>query len=384
MTFRTGFAQMFALALLMATACGAPGSHTDPGGSADPDTGDGVSNPRGDGGPGPSASDPGYVEMGVYFATDRDWHVSRGVFTGERGSGSLAFGHTKVSIPNTHEVGSLEAPPWWRLWDRDSPSEFVVLLSIDRFDGLVEFSDSIGKALASATSDEILVFVHGFNTSFADAARRTAQLAYDLRFPGVSVFFSWPSRGEAGEYAADETSVEWSQPHFDRFLQISLSQLGARRVHVIAHSMGSRVLSRGLAALDPSALPPEAAELRQVVLAAPDIDLGIFRQLAAEFAGKADRITLYASASDRALQLSYGVHDYPRAGGQAVPLAGIETIDASGVETSFLAHSYFGDSILGDLYSTIVLELPTSDRFGLAPVSSPEGPYWRLLPGAFR
>ncbi len=242
MTFRTGFAQMFALALLMATACGAPGSHTDPGGSADPDTGDGVSNPRGDGGPGPSASDPGYVEMGVYFATDRDWHVSRGVFTGERGSGSLAFGHTKVSIPNTHEVGSLEAPPWWRLWDRDSPSEFVVLLSIDRFDGLVEFSDSIGKALASATSDEILVFVHGFNTSFADAARRTAQLAYDLRFPGVSVFFSWPSRGEAGEYAADETSVEWSQPHFDRFLQISLSQLGARRVHVIAHSMGSRVL----------------------------------------------------------------------------------------------------------------------------------------------
>ena len=35
------------------------------------------------------------------------------------------------------------------------------------------------------------MFVHGFNVSFADAARRTAQIAYDLAFGGPGAL-SWP------------------------------------------------------------------------------------------------------------------------------------------------------------------------------------------------
>jgi len=46
----------------------------------------------------------------------------------------------------------------------------------------------------------VLLFVHGYNVSFEDAARRTGQLAYDLGFEGPTVFFSWPSRGSVTAY----------------------------------------------------------------------------------------------------------------------------------------------------------------------------------------
>jgi esterase/lipase superfamily enzyme len=39
-------------------------------------------------------------------------------------------------------------------------------------------------------------YMNGYNVTFADAARRTAQIAYDLRFEGDPAFFSWPSQGD--------------------------------------------------------------------------------------------------------------------------------------------------------------------------------------------
>ena len=61
----------------------------------------------------------------------------------------------------------------------------------------------------------------------------------------------------------------------------------------------------------------------------------------------AQRITLYASSRDRALQVSRRLHDYPRAGDSGEELTvveGVETIDASVIDTSLLGHSYFADA----------------------------------------
>src|SRR5690606_25438826 len=103
----------------------------------------------------------------------------------------------------------------------------------------------IGRAFAKARSQSLLLFVHGYNTSFEEAAMRTAQLAYDLNFGGVPLFFSWPSAASLTGYWRDEDTVELSETAFDRALD-DLSRLPAKSVYVVAHSMGSRLVSRVL------------------------------------------------------------------------------------------------------------------------------------------
>jgi esterase/lipase superfamily enzyme len=62
------------------------------------------------------------------------------------------------------------------------------------------------------------VFTHGYNVSFEEAARRAAQLAFDLNFRGRVVLFSWPSCGSLLGYGADEERALLSAHTFRGFL----------------------------------------------------------------------------------------------------------------------------------------------------------------------
>ena len=55
-----------------------------------------------------------------------------------------------------------------------------------------------------AARDDAFLFIHGYNVTFEGAARRTAQMAYDLGFNGAAVFYSWPSQGTPTAYTIDE------------------------------------------------------------------------------------------------------------------------------------------------------------------------------------
>jgi esterase/lipase superfamily enzyme len=142
--------------------------------------------------------------------------------------------------------------------------------------------------------------VHGFNTSFAEAARRTAQISYDLQFEGVPLMFCWPCRGGIEGYAADETAVEGAIEPLHQFLCKTVRHSGATKVHLLAHSMGNRALSRALEKIVQAGTLSTPA-FRQVVLAAPDMDSEVFVQLARVIPGAGHRTTLYASSRGRAL-----------------------------------------------------------------------------------
>ena len=89
----------------------------------------------------------------------------------------------------------------------------------------------MAKRLREAKSKSLLVFVHGYNMSFAETAMRTAQLAYDLNFPGIPFFFSWPSAGQLTGYLRDAETAQLSEDAFDQVLD-DLSRLPVeRRLH---------------------------------------------------------------------------------------------------------------------------------------------------------
>jgi len=245
-----------------------------------------------------------------------------------------------------------------------------------------EFWGLIRDRVCEDQHHSALVFIHGFEVNFDDAARRTAQLTYDLGYLGAPILYSWPSTGYFLGYLADETSIEWTKPHLQEFLAKLAQVERISKIHIIAHSMGNRALAKILQSVTRSSGSPA---VNQIVLTAPDIDAGEFLQLASKFDGSAGRITLYASSNDHAIKLSKLVHSYPRAGESGddiIITAGIDTIDASDVDTSFLGHSYFADrrTVISDLYYLLRDGKSPNERYSLESRATSKGEYWAFKP----
>jgi esterase/lipase superfamily enzyme/nucleoid DNA-binding protein len=331
-----------------------------------------------------------YAVVEVFYATDRE-PTGAGdpaeAYGRSRGDGSLHYGACRVSIPHDHRVGKLESPSLLRFELRPDPRKHVVLLDVETSDREGFFARLRDRVRASA-GREVLVFVHGFNVSFADAARRTAQLAYDLQLDGAAGFYSWPSRGvpDLLGYTHDENSVQWTVPHLVAFLEELARDSGAERIHLIAHSMGNRALAAALQEIAwKLAAHPAPPSFAEVILTAPDIDAEVFRGLARAMRPTARRMTLYASGRDRALKVSHGIHGYGRAGDvepEIVVVDGLDSIDASAVDTGLLGHSYFADqrSVISDIFYLVRDGLPPEKRHGLSPRQCKAGRFWAFAP----
>ncbi len=121
----------------------------------------------------------------------------------------------------------------------------------------------------------LLVFVHGYNVSFEDAARRTAQMSFDLKFAGAPVFYSWPSQANWYGYPTDRENIELSVNQIKEFLLDLAHKSGADTINLVAHSMGNVGLTQALKEIEQTSSEPM---FNQVVLAAPDIDADIFKE----------------------------------------------------------------------------------------------------------
>lgn len=322
--------------------------------------------------------------MRVFFGTDRSPRVigeETIKFGSERGA-STTLGVCLVSIPWNHRLGHLEQPSIWQLEFAPDSSKHVFLKNV-RSLGAADFYEEMSADVQRSGRHSALVFVHGFGTTFEDAALRTGQMAFDLKYDGPAVMFSWPSNGKPDpiSYGYDENNVDWAIPHLEEFLNKVCERTGVMHLDLVAHSMGNRALTR---ALNEIAERREGASrtTREVVLTAPDIDAEVFeRDIAPRLITSDQHVTLYASASDHPLQLAGSYRRYPRAGdigSRVVLVKGMDTIDATGLDTQFLGHSYFADnrSVLSDVYYLLRGErLP---RCCMDSVETSKGRYWKL------
>jgi esterase/lipase superfamily enzyme len=339
----------------------------------------------------PANSQSDFGRVRVFYATDRKATGSllpRNFYSSDRADEQgvpvppLAFGFCDVSIPNTHEPGELESP-YIVLGVRlaENPAKHVVLLSVTPQSG-DQFAAALKTHVAASARRDAFVFIHGYNVSFEDSVRRTAQIAWDLRFTGAPITYSWPSEANLIRYNTDEANVEWTTRHLAWFLQMLKRETGADTIHLIAHSMGSRALIRALELLS---FTGGQTKFEQLVLAAPDFDASVFRQVAQSIQPVTRRTTLYASSADKAMLASKRAHGYPRAGeaGDAlVVLPQLDTIDASRVETDFLSHGYMASnkSILSDVFYVLRGAAP-EDRAHLRARQHTAGRYWEFPTG---
>jgi len=160
------------------------------------------------------------------------------------------------------------------------------------------------------TRGHALVYVHGFNVPFRNAAFRAAQIKYDTGFDGPVMFFSWPANQSAFDYLNDQADADLSVDALVRFLNlahraVSVDETGqptGAKVHIIAHSMGTRVTAQALSRLaDHNRGETMFGEL---IFAAGDLDQNLFTEWIGSSTNLVDGVTLYTSNVDGAVQLS--------------------------------------------------------------------------------
>lgn len=219
-----------------------------------------------------------------------------------------------------------------------------------------------GGSLTAAVTDQlagrtgigqdVLVYVHGFNTSLQDAAFRVGQIATDTGFTGAPVVFTWPAGSSLLGYGSDREQATSSRDALERLLVDLGSAPGVGRVHVIAHSMGSWLAMEALRQAAIGGRGDLNGRLGQVMLAHPDLDLEVFKGQLARI-GRTDNISLFLASDDRALQMSGRLAGRGRLGaldledervrGEITGL-GVRVYDLTGSGQDRVRHSTFAEA----------------------------------------
>jgi esterase/lipase superfamily enzyme len=311
--------------------------------------------------------DPNDISKG--YSTDRDSLVH--------------YGSCQVAVPKSHQIGSTGSNWWKRLQTLTDDRLKLDRSSLTRSDK-IGFLASVKEALAEREPAErsALVYIHGFNVSFEDAALRAAQIGFDLQVPGIMAFYSWPSKGSLIGYTADEATIEASERYITEFLLNLAQSNDLTKIHIIAHSMGNRGLLRSMQRVLHQAQSTSQILFGQIFLAAPDVDPDLFQDLAQAYSQLAERTTLYVSDKDKALATSGIIHDRPRVG-YLPPIEvfeGIDTVEVSNVDLSWLGHGYFADTrdLLQDMHELLLDNTPPENRFGLRPARVESKNYWQI------
>jgi len=247
------------------------------------------------------------AKMGSYFRSERGVAQQVPLFVastrhkaGEAPAEVVArFSLQNVSVPAGHRAGEIEQPSFGAA---NPEKHFVVTarrsLEPDAF--RAELASHISGRVGN--SRDVLLYVHGFNTSLEEARFRVAQIVADGGFTGVPILFAWQSKGELFAYESDKEAATASRDALQRLMMDIAQAPGVGRVQILAHSMGSWLT---MEALRETAIAGHAdldGKLGSVMLAAPDIDLGVFRQQVARL--DPARISVFVSRDDRALSLS--------------------------------------------------------------------------------
>lgn len=249
------------------------------------------------------------------------------------------------------------------------------ILRVDRIEELPP-----GDVVDQLHTETPLLYVHGYYVGFDKGCRRATAFMENAGLQDRFLWFTWPAEDSLVAYARDEVNLYWSVPALAGVIADLHDRFGPGQVDLAGHSLGGRGLT--LALYEIASTRP-GLRFDDVVLLAPDMDFAIFRNMLPRIRPLARRITVYASNSDKALDVSAQLHGYPRLGQAGYPvdgLHGVEVIDVSRLPlmsaNGHLYHIY--NSEVGDDLSALVNDSKSAaGRTGLEQIAPN---LWQLAP----
>lgn len=248
------------------------------------------------------ADAPGTSRADIVVATSRMKDASPGIMFNSRRADAMAYADVDVSIPpdNVRTVGTIQ---WPKALPGNPALDFVTRRTsiIDRRTALALVHDEVRRS----PRKQVLVFVHGFDNKFEDAVYRFAQIVHDSGTDAVPVLFTWPSKGSVLAYGYDHDSSTYSRDQLESLLRGLAADPSVGEVSILAHSMGNWLLLESLRqmAIRDGRIAPK---IKNVLLAAPDVDVDVAREQIADMGPSKPAFALFVSRSDKALALSKG------------------------------------------------------------------------------
>ncbi len=248
----------------------------------------------------PQAAGIGTV-VPVYLGTTREIDPETGTYGGGK-TETVSFGRYDISVPPDRELGEIS---WPRRGSRADPARDFVTTEALRFDGEASFAADLSRAIRSPDNPnrEAVIFVHGFNTNFAEGLYRLAQLSHDLKLPGAVVHYSWPSAANPLGYVYDRDSSLFGRDGLETLMR-EVEAAGAERIYVVAHSLGSGLAMESLRQIAIRGDTGLLDKVGGVILISPDLDVDVFRAQAHMMGQLPQPFVIFGSERDFALRLS--------------------------------------------------------------------------------
>lgn len=319
-----------------------------------------------------------YKEIEIYYVTDRAEISCSNDFTvyGHYRSSEVSYGLCFVRVPEDARMGEMSEGNQFADDERGLSVKKIIKIS----------GDDLYETMRS--SEDILIYVHGYKTSFEKAVMVMAKMCYDLQYKGVSIIYSWPSCNKLLKYMEDKENMSWSVYNMKEFFSKIMDLDEGVKINVISHSMGAAGMLDvilGITGKDSK----KRKRIKEFVLAAPDIDVDIFSEKIKEL-NKLEEdclpITVYVSRNDWVLRFAYRfLFKYRRVGdisNGVVVLGNVETVDASLVDNGVVGHGHStfhkSKNMLIDIHYLLEGNR-ASDRFPLKAISVESGVYWQIL-----
>ncbi|MBX5068069.1 alpha/beta hydrolase [Rhizobium lentis] len=233
-------------------------------------------------------------KVSVLVATNRTPDSARGGF-GRAWAEKLTYEQYAFSVPPGRKDTAITYPTA----KPDPERQFAVVerkqLPKDAF---------VQQALGFVQPDGTIgIFVHGYNYSYQEALYRTAQIAADAKIRGAPILFSWPSAASVAGYVADRDAALSSRSELDSLVTSLSASAKVKRIILFGHSMGGFLVMETVRELKLQHRDAVIGKLA-VLLAAPDIDVDVFRSQLKDIGAMPMPISLLVSKDDRALVAS--------------------------------------------------------------------------------
>lgn len=232
-----------------------------------------------------------------------------------------------LSLGRVHELGRFPDEPYGVEFRADGAYRDAADLNAHE-QATRLLREELQERLARSESKEVMLYVHGFNETFATSAFTAAELCHFLGREPVCAFFTWPASRSGNlvtSYSRTTESAKYSEEHLKQVIRLLATMPGVEGLNILAHSRGSGLLLSAIRELFLEAFaageePIKALRINNLVLFSPDIDLDIARKDLTLGVSDPDmftawsekrlprslrgRLTIYSSPQDRALQVS--------------------------------------------------------------------------------
>lgn len=270
------------------------------------------------------------------------------------------------------------------------------------------FAQRLNQQIGEVEGDDIVIYVHGTRVDFLNPILTAAELRHYGGYRQTVLAYSWPAGQGFLSYLEDAEDAAEGAFQFRRLIKFLAANTKARKIHIVAHSAGTRLVSEALGqlGLEYKHLSPDRIrrdlKLGKIVLTGSDANPNTVGGYLIDGATRIfDSLMLYVSGVDQALSVSSFVFRGSERLGQGADneLAPYEQAFIDSIENLFIinvaraeradagrGHSYLRESpwVSGDILAAVVFDLSPSERGLVRGADDPRWTFPRNYPAALQ